>query len=305
MIWKTKITEITGTEYPIIMGAFALLGKAEFAAAFSNAGGFGIITALNFRTNEIFKAELKKMDKLTDNPWGVNFSVMPPYIIEKRGKGRDEESYLDFVDIALEAGVRVCTTSAYQAPEIGKRLHDAGCYWFHKCATMRHAISAEKLGADAVTIVGIEGTGFKNPFQNTTLVNMTMARKLLKIPVIAAGGIGDARGFLGALAMGADAVCFGSAIIATKESPASEFWKKKVLTQDIFDEKFYKKIFHLELRDSPVASMAAGHCDEILNIKEFIQEKIIKNAEKILKDWGFNDNLFTTRVRESTVPLGR
>ena len=134
----------------------------------------------------------------------------------------------------------MCTTSAYQAPRIGKKLHDAGCYWFHKCATMKHALSAEKAGADAVTIVGLEGTGFKNPLQNTTLINMTMAKKLLKVPVIAAGGIGDARGFLAALSMGADAVCFGTAIIPTKESPASDSWKKALITQDIFDEKFYK-----------------------------------------------------------------
>ena len=172
-------------------------------------------------------------------------------------------------------------------------MHDAGCVWFHKSATVKHAISAEKAGADAVTIVGLEGTGFKNPNQNTTLVNMTMARKLIKVPLIAAGGIGDARGFLAALAMGADAVCFGSAIMATKESPASETWKKQVLYQDIFDEKFYKKIFHLELRDSPIGSMAVGHVNEETSIKQFI-ENIISNAEKILRRWGFEGNEITT-----------
>lgn len=288
LIWKTKLTEMMGTKYPIIMGAFAIIGRAEFAAAFSNAGGYGIITALNYKTNEEFQTELDKMKELTKKPWGVNFSVMPPYVIKNRDSWvRDEESYLDFVDIAIDAGVKVCTTSAYQAPNIGKKLHDAGCYWFHKCATMKHAISAESLGADAVTIVGLEGTGFKNPNQNTTLVNMTMAKKLIKIPVIAAGGIGDARGFLSALAMGADAVCFGTAIMTTKECPASTSWKKRILNQDIFDEKYYKKVYHLQLRDSPIHSMASGHCDKIIPIKEFIEEKIIHNAENILKSWGF------------------
>jgi nitronate monooxygenase len=283
-----------GSKYPIIMGAFALIGRAEFAAAFSNAGGFGIITALNFKTNEEFQEELEKMKNLTTEPWGVNFSVMPPVVLEKRGgRGRSEESYLEFVDIAIEAGLKVCTTSAYKSAKIGKKLHDAGCYWFHKCATMKHAISAEKEGADAVTIVGLEGTGFKNPFQNTTLINMTMARKLLKIPIIAAGGIGDARGFLGALAMGADAVCFGSAIIATEESPASKIWKKKLITQDIYDEKFYKKIFHLELKDSTIGSMAIGHCDKIVPLKEFI-ENIINEAEQVLKSWGHEENEFNS-----------
>ncbi|MBD3256304.1 MAG: hypothetical protein GF383_14495 [Candidatus Lokiarchaeota archaeon] len=294
MIWKTRLTEIMGSKYPIIMGAFAVIGKAEFAAAFSNAGGFGIITALNFHKDEEFQAELDKMENLTNKPWGVNFSIMPPKILVKTGRGRSEESYLSFVDIAVDAGVKVFTTSAYQANKIGKKVHDAGGYWFHKCTTLKHAISAEKAGSDAVTIVGLEGTGYKNPHQNTTLVNMTMAKKLLTIPVIAAGGIGDARGFLGALAMGAEAVCFGTAIIPTEESLASNLWKKKVVNQNIFDEKFYKKIFHFQLKDSPIASMAAGHCDEVLSMEEFIEHKIIGKAENLLKQWGHQGDLFST-----------
>ncbi|MHA2283190.1 MAG: NAD(P)H-dependent flavin oxidoreductase [Promethearchaeota archaeon] len=293
MIWNTRITKMMNTQYPIIMGAFAIIGKAEFAAAFSNAGGLGIITALNFRTSEEFQDEIEKMKKLTDKPYGVNFTVWPPQVRQRGGRVQSEESYFDFVDIALEAGVKVITTSAYKAAQIGKKVHDAGCVWFHKSATVKHAISAERAGADAVTIVGLEGTGFKNPNQNTTLVNMTMARKLIKVPLIAAGGIGDARGFLAALAMGADAVCFGSAIMATKESPASETWKNQVLHQDIFDEKFYKKIYHLELRDSPVGSMAVGHIDEETSIKEFI-DNIVSNAEKILRKWGITGNEFNS-----------
>jgi len=284
---------MSGIQYPIIMGAFVGLGRAEFAASFSNAGGLGILTAVNFKTIDKFQEEIEKMKKLTNKPYGVNFSVMPPQFIERTGRGRTEDSYLDYVNIAIDAGVKVCTTSAYKASKIGKKLHDAGCYWFHKCATVKHALSAEKAGADAVTIVGLEGTGFKNPLQNTTLINMTMARKLLKIPVIAAGGIGDARGFLAAIAMGADAVCFGTAIIPTKESPASDSWKKAILKQDVFDEKFHNKIFHFQLRDSPIGSMAAGHCDEIVSLKEFI-DNIISNAEKILKKWGYQGNEFNT-----------
>jgi len=293
MIWNTKITKMMNTEYPIIMGAFAIIGKAEFAAAFSNAGGLGIITALNFRTLEEFQEEIEKMKKLTSKPYGVNFTVWPPQVRQRSGRSQSEETYFDFVDFALDSGVKVITTSAYKAAQIGKKVHDAGCVWFHKSATVKHAISAERAGADAVTIVGLEGTGFKNPNQNTTLINMTMARKLIKIPLIAAGGIGDARGFLAALAMGADAVCFGSAIMATKESPASEKWKKQVLNQDIFDEKFYKKIYHLELRDSPIGSMSIGHISSVTTIKEFIDD-IITKAEKILRKWGIKGNEINT-----------
>jgi nitronate monooxygenase len=294
MIWKTKLTDMMGSKYPIIMGAFAVIGKAEFAAAFSNAGGFGILTALNFPKIEEFEAEVKKMKTLTKKPWGINFTVSPPKAIVKRAVGFSENHYEPYVDIAVENGVKFCTTSAYHSPKIGKQLQDRGCYWAHKCATVKHAISAEKDVADAVTIVGVEGTGFKNPTQNSTLVNITMAKKLLNIPIIAAGGIGDARGFLAALAMGADAVCFGSAIIPTIESPASKLWKRKIIEQDIFDEKYYKKIYHHQLKDSPIASMAAGHCDKIISIKEFIEVKIIKSAEEILQSWGFQGEKFNS-----------
>jgi nitronate monooxygenase len=293
MIWNTRITKMMNTQYPIIMGAFAIIGRAEFAAAFSNAGGLGIITALNFNSSEEFQAELEKMKKLTDKPYGVNFTVWPPQVRSQSGRDRSEESYFEFVDIALDAGVKVITTSAYKAAEIGEKVHNAGAVWFHKSATVKHAISAERAGADAVTIVGLEGTGFKNPNQNTTLINMTMARKLIRVPLIAAGGIGDSRGFLAALAMGADAVCFGSAIMATKESPAPDVWKNQVLHQDIFDEKFYKRIFHLELRDSPVGSMAVGHVDDVQSIAEFI-DNIVSKAEQILRGWGVTGNEFKT-----------
>ena len=292
MNWETKITQMTGVKYPLIMGAFAIIGSADFASAFSNAGGLGIITAINYPKIEDFRAELEHMLLLTDKPFGINFTITPPYLLKKR-RGRTQESYLDFLNLAIDMGVKVFTTSAYRAPKLGTRIKEANCYWFHKCVTMKHAKAAESAGADAITLVGLEGTGFKNPVQNTTLVNITMARKLLSLPIIAAGGIGDARGFLGAMAMGADAVCLGSSIIATTESPASRNWKEQILNQDIFDEKYYKKIFHLELKDSPIASMAIGHIEEILPLQTFI-DNIINESEHILKSWGFRDATFNT-----------
>jgi len=292
MIWKTKITQMTEVKYPLIMGAFAVIGTAKFASAFSNADGLGIITAINYPDIESFQAELEKMKTLTDKPFGVNFTIKAPFLLKSR-VGRIEESFYEFLNVAVDMGVKIFTTSAYQAPELGNRIKDAGCYWFHKCATMKHAIAAQKRGADVVTLVGLEGTGFKNPFQNTTLVNVTMARKLLNLPIIAAGGIGDARGFLGALAMGADAVCLGSSIMATLESPASKSWKNQIVHQDIYDEKYYKKIFHHELRDSPIASMAIGHIDKAEPIKEFL-DNLINESEQIIKSWGHNNTVFST-----------
>ncbi|MFX1590272.1 MAG: NAD(P)H-dependent flavin oxidoreductase [Promethearchaeota archaeon] len=293
MRWKTKITQLTGIKYPVIMGAFAGVGRAKFAAKFSDSGGLGIITALNFNTNEAFREELQIMKNLTNRPFGINFSIMPPETAKRVSKPKTEQAYLDFVNIALENGVKIFTTSAYQAPKIGKIVKDAGGYWFHKCTTIKHALSAEKLGVDAVTLVGLEGTGFKNPLQNTTLVNITMAKRLLKIPIIAAGGIGDARGFLAALAMGADAVCFGTAIMATEECGVPQSYKKKLIKQDIFDSEYYKKIFHFQLKDKSIWSPAAGHIKEIIPLKSFI-DNIISDAEKILRSWGYRGEEFST-----------
>ena len=291
MIWKTKITPITKTKYPLIMAAFAGLGKTKFASSFSNAGGLGIITALNYKLNN-FKNELEKMQNLTDKPFGVNLTVVPPGV--RFGDGNiTNEDYLEYLEVAINQGVNIFTTSAFQATFLGNRIREAGCYWFHKCSLMRHAISAEKAGANAVTLVGMEAAGFKNPYQHTTLVNLTMGKKLLSIPIIAAGGIGDARGFLGALVMGAEAVCLGTAILTTKESPLSEEMKESWMNTDIFTEDYHRRLYHLMLGPTRVPSSAIGFQKEIIPLKAFI-ENIINEAEEILKSRGFSKEEFIT-----------
>ena len=283
MIWKTHITELTRTKYPLVMAAFARYGITEFAASFSNAGGFGIITALNYDLNE-FKKELKKMQDLTDKPFGVNITI---------NTDGNKEVYLNYLEIAINAGIKIFTTSAYQAIFIGERIHEVGCYWFPKCPLIRHAISVENAGADAITLMGMESAGYKNPFQHTTLVNLTMGRKLLKIPLIAAGGIGNARGFLGALAMGADAVCLGTAILTTEESPMSIERKEERINTDIFTEDYHRSLYHRGLGGTSVPSPAVGFQNKIIPLRIMI-DNIINEAENILKSWGFNEEEFST-----------
>lgn len=291
MIWKTQITKLTKTKYPLIMAAFAGLGKTEFAASFSNSGGLGIITALNYGIKS-FKNELERMIGLTDKPFGVNLTVVPTGV-RFSNTNITNEDYLKYLEVALNNGVNIFTTSAYQATFLGERIREAGCCWFHKCALMRHAISVEKAGADAVTLIGMEAAGFKNPYQHTTLVNVTMAKKLLNIPVIAAGGIGDARGFLGALAMGAEAVCLGTAILTTTESPLSVEMKEKWMNTDIFNEEYHKGLYHLTLGPTRVPSPAIAFQKNIIPLKIFI-ESLINNAEDILKSWGFTKGEFNS-----------
>jgi NAD(P)H-dependent flavin oxidoreductase YrpB (nitropropane dioxygenase family) len=290
MKWNTLITQITKTKYPLIMGAFAGLGKTDLAAAFSNAGGLGIITALNYKLEE-FKSELKRMKQLTDKPFGINLTVIPQAdnLVSSQ---LTQEDYLNYVEAALNF-TNIFTTSAYQANFIGKRVKEAGCYWFHKCVLMRHAISVEKEGVDAITLMGMESSGFKNPYQQTTLVNLTMAKQLLKVPIIAAGGIGDARGFLGALAMGAEAVCLGTAILTTKESPLQEELKKRWLQTDIFSKDYHHQLYHFKLQSTQVPSTAVAFQKDIFPVKDLI-ENIMNEAENILKSMGFTAEEFKT-----------
>ncbi|MBY9004993.1 MAG: nitronate monooxygenase [Candidatus Lokiarchaeota archaeon] len=289
MIWRTKITELTKTKYPLIMAAFARLSSVEFAAAFSNSGGLGMITAMNYDLQE-FKSKIIKMQTLSDKPFGINITVVPPGVSGIHDK-ISQEDYLKYVEIAIEQGINIFTTSAFQANFIGKRIQEAGCHWFHKCALIRHALSAEKAGAEAITIIGMEAAGFKNPYQHTTLMNLTFAKKLLKIPIIAAGGIGEARGFIGALAMGADAVCLGTAILSTEESPLNLLIKEQWLHTDILNEEYHKALYHFSLKGTRVPSPAIAFQKEIIPLKKFI-ENMMDEAELIVKSWKIDEQEF-------------
>jgi NAD(P)H-dependent flavin oxidoreductase YrpB (nitropropane dioxygenase family) len=288
MIWNTKITKMMGISYPLIMGAFGGWGKAEFASHFSNAGGLGIIAALNFPDPQDFKKDLELMKSLTNKPFGVNLSLPHHKTNNNVSQKELEKRYLNYTEISLNEGCNIFTTSGYKAKFIGDRVHEAGAFWVHKCVLLKHAISTEKQGADAVTIVGLEGTGFKSPFTTTTLVNITMAKKLLNIPIIAAGGIGDARGFLAAFFMGAEGVCLGTALMSTSECPVPQGIKEKWLQLDIFDEEFYKKIYYYNTKNFMAPSTAIGHFKELIPLNALIN-KIINKAEDLLKGWGFNN----------------
>jgi nitronate monooxygenase len=265
------------------MAAFARYGITKFAASFSNAGGFGIIASMNYDIRE-FKNELKRMKDLTNRPFGVNITV---------NADGEKEVYLSYLEVAINAGVTIFTTSAYQAVYIGERIHEAGCYWFPKCPLMRHAISVEKAGADAITLMGMESAGNKNPYQHTTLVNLTAGRRILKTPIIAAGGIGDARGFLGALAMGAEAVCLGTAILTTEESPLSIQRKNERLKTKIFTADYHKRLYHRTRRGTSVPSPSIGFQNDVIPLKNFI-ENLMNEAEYILKSWGITTEEFNT-----------
>ncbi|MHB1126657.1 MAG: nitronate monooxygenase [Bacillota bacterium] len=217
MEWKTRFTELVGCKYPILEGAFGGLGNWKLAAAISAAGAFGCITASVSRTPARLRDDIRRLRDITDNPFSVNISI---------GMCPEPEKMLDVV---LEEGVPVLETSAYRGDELGMRAKAAGRVWMHKSATVKHCVKAEEQGADAVIIVGLEGIGFKNMEQLPTLLSGTLATKQIKVPVIVSGGIGDGRGLVAALGMGAEAIMMGTVFMAVEESPISRRIKEQMV----------------------------------------------------------------------------
>jgi len=209
MEWKTRMTELLGCKYPLMQGAMAGLGNWKFAAAVAQGGGHGILTASVSRTPERLRDDIKRcQDAIAGSPgtFGVNLTLAICPQIEK------------MLEVCIEEGIQV-ETAAYKPDDLAPLIKQGGVTWIHKSARVKDAVHAEKLGADAVIVVGLEGIGFKSPEQLPTMITTIWAKKLLKVPFIAAGGIGDARGLLGALGMGADGVMMATAFMATTECP--------------------------------------------------------------------------------------
>lgn len=217
-MFKTRITEMLGIEYPIIGGGMLWLSRAELAAAVSNAGGLGILVSSHFSSAEELRQEIKKTKSLTNKPFGVNISLFPA----SRPIPNDE-----FVDVLIEEGVKAVETSGTRSPEpFMGRFKKAGVKVIHKCASVRHGLTAERVGADAVTVVGVENGGATGMDDITTMVLVPLAVDALKVPVLAGGGIADARGFMAALALGAEGVVIGTRFMATLECPAHPKFKE-------------------------------------------------------------------------------
>ena len=277
MIFENKLTRLLGVKYPVIQGAFGWpgTGTSDIALPVAEAGGLGILTTICYKDPDQFKEDLKKVKSLTDKPVSVNFTLM-------KDTKFNNEYHEPFIQMTLNEGVKTIFTSGYDGSVIGHRFKAAGVNWIHKCATIRHAVSAARKGADAIVIVGLEGTGYKSPEQHTTLINLTNLVKMIDVPVIAAGGIADARGFLGALAMGASGIYMGTAFMATKEFKVAEKFKQNIAGQDITDAKNAKKIYEMEHGGSP--SLASGVIDSVPTVKEFI-DKLISDSEIIIRQF--------------------
>ena len=205
---KTRVTELLGIEYPIIAGPMQWLSRAELISAVSNAGGLGILTALTFPTTEELKEEIRKTKSLTDKPFAVNVTLLPSV---------RPVNYEEYFTAAIEEGVTIFETSGRSPEPYMKLLKEARATTMHRATRTRDIQTAERLGVDAVTILGFEAAGHPGMEDVTSLVRLPIAVESVKIPVIAAGGIADARGFVAALALGAEGVLMGTRFMASQE----------------------------------------------------------------------------------------
>ena len=219
-MFKTKITELLGIEHPILAGPLAYLSNAEMVSAVSNAGGLGILVSITHPTLDDLRQEIKKTKSMTDKPFAVNVTLAP--IIR-------QVSYEEYFAAAIEEGVKIIETSARSPEPYMKMLKDAGVTVMHRATRTRDIKTAERVGVDAVAILGIEAAGLPGMEDVTSMVRIPVATDAVKIPVIAAGGIADARGFVAALALGAEGVLMGTRFLASKECPIHSKIKERLL----------------------------------------------------------------------------
>ncbi len=220
---KTRLTELLKIETPIICGGMMRVGTADLAAAASNAGALGVMTALTQPTAEGLEAEIARCAAMTDKPFGVNLTV---------GVVASEINYDDYVDVIIKSGVKIVETAGRSPEPFMERFKAADIKVIHKCVAVRHALKAERIGVDVVSIDGFECAGHPGEQDVGGLILFPAAAQALRIPVVASGGIADGRGLAAALALGCEGINMGTRFMVTREAPIHEGIKQRVVEMD-------------------------------------------------------------------------
>ena len=220
---RTRFTETFGIKHPIVQGGMQWVGTAELTSAVSNAGALGILTALTQPSPEALAKEIARCRGMTDQPFGVNLTILPSI---------NPPPYAEYRRAIIESGVKIAETAGHKPQEHVADFKAHGVKVIHKCTAVRHALSAERLGVDAVSIDGFECAGHTGEDDIPGLILIPAAADKLKIPILASGGIGDARGLVAALALGAEGVNMGTRFCATREAPIHEAFKQAMINND-------------------------------------------------------------------------
>jgi nitronate monooxygenase len=219
-VLKTRITEMFGVETPIVMGGMTGVGYGELVAAVANAGALGFITAHMFPTAEALEAEITKVRGLTNKPFGVNLTILPSL---------NPIPYDEYRRAIVESGIKIVETAGRNPVDHMPDFKANGIKVIHKCTSVRHAVTAEKLGVDVISIDGFECAGHPGEDDVGIMVLLPATVDQVSIPVIASGGMADGRSLIAALSLGADGVNMGTRFMATQEAAIHENVKRKIV----------------------------------------------------------------------------
>jgi NADH:quinone reductase (non-electrogenic) len=220
---RTRITEMFGIEHPILQGGMQWVGRAQLVSAVSNAGGLGFITALTQPTPEALAQEIARCREMTDKPFGVNLTILPTLT---------PPPYAEYRAAIIESGVKIVETAGYRPQEHVDDFKRHGIKVIHKCTAVRHALSAEKMGVDAISIDGFECAGHPGEDDIPGLILIPAAADKVRIPLVASGGFADGRGLVAALALGAEGINMGTRFLATREAPIHDNFKTALVAAD-------------------------------------------------------------------------
>ncbi|MBY8824345.1 NAD(P)H-dependent flavin oxidoreductase [Sphingomonas colocasiae] len=223
MALKTKLTELLEIEHPIVQGGMQWVGRAEMAAAVSNAGGLGLVTALTQPTPDHLRREIDRCRSMTDKPFGVNLTILPTVT---------PPPYEEYRRAIIDSGIKVVETAGSRPQEHVAAFKEAGIIVLHKCTSVRHALSAERMGVDVISIDGFECAGHPGEDDVPGLILIPAAGDQLKVPMIASGGFADGRGLAAALALGAEGINMGTRFCATVEAPIHDAVKQLLVDND-------------------------------------------------------------------------
>lgn len=268
---ETKVTEMLGCKYPIIVGTMARITNPEFVAAASNGGACAVLASANYRTPDELRDAIKRTRSLTKEPFAVNINLFPALM--------PQEKLEDYVDATLSEGVEIIETSGHKAPEdLIPKFRNSGALWIHKCAGIRYAKKGASLGADMITVVGYENGGATGKLDIGTMVMTPSAVDAVDVPVIAGGGIADGRGIVAVLALGAEGVIMGTRMMATEECPIHEHLKQSFVeaeetdtvlalrsignTHRIWNNEAAQKVLELEAERAPLFKLVQAAAGE-------------------------------------------
>lgn len=216
-VFTTRITQLLGIDHPVVCGGMTTVGRAELAAAVSNAGALGMVTALTTGSPENLELEIARTRELTDRPFGINLTILPTI---------NPVPFDEYADVIASSGVAAVETAGRNPEQYIPKFKQGGLVCIHKAVSVRHALTAQRIGVDIVSIDGFECAGHPGEDDVSNMVLVPAASRQLDIPVLASGGFGNGQGLVAALALGAEGINMGTRFVATREAPVHDNIKR-------------------------------------------------------------------------------